>query len=92
VAAQYSQMQINTEQFLNLQKAAREYMLDEDHPERMDIIARRGSRETDAIKLKLYTIVKSFLEDGGWGEEFWEENVPRGPGKTMTWQGDAKSE
>lgn len=85
-------MHINTEQFLRLQQAAKGYMLDKDHPERMGVIAKRGKGETSAVKIKLFNTVKAFLEDGGWGEEFYGENVPQGPNKTLIWAGDKKFE
>lgn len=54
--------------FLKLQGAAKVYMLDEKFPERRKAIGAKSRSEKDLNKLKLYSLVKHFLEEEGWGE------------------------
>ena len=64
----FTSLEIDPEAFIHLQAAAKAYMLDDSYPERRECIGSKGSKETDLIKLKLFSCVKSFLEDEGWGE------------------------
>ncbi|POS86365.1 hypothetical protein EPUL_001465 [Erysiphe pulchra] len=61
-------LDITAEMFLKLQGAAKIYMLDEKFPERRKAIGAKSRSEKDLNKLKLYSLVKHFLEEEGWGE------------------------
>lgn len=89
----YSSLELSPENFVQLQTAAKEYMLDENHPERLDTIGQRGRGDTDLVKLKLWNFVKEFLDDLGNGHKFFGEHVPRVEGqapRTMLWPRDAE--
>ena len=89
----YSSLELSPESFVHLQTAAKEYMLDEDHPERLDTIGQRGRGDTDLVKLKLWNFVKEFLDDLGNGQSFFGEHVPGVEGqqpRTMIWPQDAE--
>lgn len=73
----YDKLQVSPEQFLHLQAAAKDYMLDPEHLERRDIIGRRQGAELASIKVKLYKITAAFLEDEGWGMRCWGPDAPR---------------
>ncbi|RKF64749.1 hypothetical protein OnM2_016071 [Erysiphe neolycopersici] len=61
-------LDITAEMFLKLQGAAKVYMLDEKFPDRRKAIGAKSRSEKDLNKLKLYSVVKHFLEEEGWGE------------------------
>jgi hypothetical protein len=89
----YSSLELSPESFVHLQTAAKEYMLDEHHPERLDTIGQRGRGDTDLVRLKLWNFVKEFLDDLGNGQRFFGENVPNVEGqapRTMMWPQDAE--
>ena len=89
----YSSLELSPENFIHLQNAAKEYMLDENHPERLDTIGQRGRGDTDLVKLKLWNLVKVFLDDLGNGQEFFGEHVPDVEGqapRTKIWPQDAE--
>ena len=89
----YSSLELSPESFIHLQTAAKEYMLDENHPERLDTIGHRGRGDTDLVRLKLWNIVKEFLDDLGNGQRFFGDHVPNVNGqapRTMIWPQDAE--
>jgi hypothetical protein len=89
----YSSLQLSPENFVHLQTAAKAYMLDKNHPERLDTIGQRGRGDTDLVRLKLWNFVKEFLDDLGNGQKFFGDHVPdvegQGP-RTMIWPQDAE--
>lgn len=81
----FTSLELTPEQFLHLQAAAKNYMLDEKYPERSECVGNRGRGDTDMIKLKLFGCVKSFLEDEGWGERCFGENAPGADQRKLKW-------
>ncbi|KAH7360504.1 hypothetical protein BKA65DRAFT_493288 [Rhexocercosporidium sp. MPI-PUGE-AT-0058] len=81
----FTSLELTAEQFLHLQAAAKNYMLDPNHPERSDCIGSRGRADTDMVKLKLFACVKSFLEDEGWGARCFTEDVEEGKFRKLKW-------
>jgi len=89
----YSSLELSPENFIRLQNAAKDYMLDENHPERLDTIGQRGRGDTDLVRLKLWNFVKEFLDDLGNGQKFFGEHVPHVEGqapRSMIWPQDAE--
>ncbi|KAJ5328912.1 hypothetical protein N7541_000960 [Penicillium brevicompactum] len=76
ISKMFSSLEISPENFLHLQAAAKNYMLDDDHPERRDCVGQRGKGDTEMVKLRLWNCVRQFLEAEGNGERFFGENVP----------------
>ncbi|KAK4983123.1 hypothetical protein LTR50_007408 [Elasticomyces elasticus] len=66
----FASLQLSPERFLYLQAAAKQYMLDPEHPERQDCVGSRGRGDSDMVKLKLYQCVRSFLEDEDMGLKY----------------------
>lgn len=64
----FMSLDVPVESFLRLQGAAKSYMLDERYPERREVIGSKRRAENDMSRLKLYSCVKYFLENEGWGE------------------------
>src|SRR2546421_337183 len=89
----YSSLQLSPEDFVELQTTAKAYMLDKNHPERLDTIGQRGRGDTASVKLKLWNFVKEFLDDLGNGQKFFGDHVAdvegQGP-RTMIWPQDAE--
>ena len=54
--------------FIELQNAAKMYMLDDNFPERRNCVGSKGNKESDLVRLKLFAEVESFLINGDWGE------------------------
>ncbi|CAG8028045.1 unnamed protein product [Penicillium salamii] len=75
ISKMFSSLEISPENFLHLQAAAKNYMLDDDHPERRDCVGQRGKGDTEMVKLRLWNCVRQFLEAEGNGERFFGENV-----------------
>lgn len=71
----FNSLEISPENFLHLQAAAKNYMLDPDFPDRRDCVGQRGRGDTDMVKLKLWNCVKDFLGKEGNGERFFSENT-----------------
>lgn len=71
----FTSLEISPENFLHLQAAAKNYMLDPDHPGRRDCVGQRGRGDIDMVKLKLWNCVKDFLGKEGNGERFFGENT-----------------
>ncbi|CAG8095046.1 unnamed protein product [Penicillium olsonii] len=75
ISKMFSSLEISPENFLHLQAAAKNYMLDDDHPERRDCVGQRGKGDIEMVKLRLWNCVRQFLEAEGNGERFFGENV-----------------
>lgn len=90
ISKMFTSLEISPENFLHLQSAAKNYMLNDDHPERRDCVGQRGKGDTEMVKLRLWNCVRQFLEAEGNGERFFGENVPHdgmGP-RTYIWPRD----
>jgi len=75
IAKMFSSLEISPENFLHLQAAAKNYMLNDEFPERRDCVGQRGKGDTEMVKLRLWNCVRQFLEAEGHGERFFGENV-----------------
>ncbi len=80
----FTSLEVTPEQFLHLQAAEKAYMLDPDRPERRDCVGSRGSSNTDMVKLKLFSCVESFLEEG-WGEKLFGPNAEGATSRKLKW-------
>ncbi|PNS20472.1 hypothetical protein CAC42_5922 [Sphaceloma murrayae] len=82
ISSMYASLQLSPENFLDLQAAAKVYMLDPDHPERQDCVGVRGKSDGKGVRLELTRCVREFLE-GGPGERYFGANSdpPGDPGK-----------
>lgn len=76
ISKMFTSLEISPENFLHLQAAAKNYMLNDDYPERRDCVGQRGKGDTEMVKLRLWNCVRQFLEAEGNGERFFGENVP----------------
>jgi hypothetical protein len=72
----FTSLELSPENFLYLQAAAKQFMLDPAHPERQACVGNRGKGDSDMVKLKLHHCVREFLENDGWGEKYFGENAP----------------
>lgn len=84
----YKSLQVTHEGFLQLQAAAKEYMLDSSHPERRDCVGQRGKGDSELVKLRLLRCVKEFLTAEGNGEIFfgaYASATAEGVNRTMIW-------
>ena len=86
----FNSLELAPENFLQLQAAAKAYMLDDEHPERRDTVGQRGKSDLDMVKLRLFNCVKDFLETERIGEQFFGAQVLGDDGKerTMIWPKD----
>jgi hypothetical protein len=75
ISKMFSSLEISPENFLHLQAAAKNYMLNDEHPERRDCVGQRGKGDSEMVKLRLWNCVRQFLEGEGNGERFFGENV-----------------
>ncbi|KAJ5766350.1 uncharacterized protein N7511_003966 [Penicillium nucicola] len=75
ISKMFSSLEISPENFLHLQAAAKNYMLNDEHPERRDCVGQRGKGDSEMVKLRLWNCVRQFLEQEGNGERFFGENV-----------------
>lgn len=71
----YASLELSPENFLHLQAAAKNYMLDDAHPERRDCVGQRGKGDSEMVKLRLWNCVRDFLESEGNGERYFGEHV-----------------
>ena len=76
MAKLFSSLELSPEDFLQLQSAAKFYMLDDDYPDRRETVGIRGKGDTELVKLKLLGCVKDFLEGQGNGARFFGPNAP----------------
>lgn len=81
----FTSLELTPEQFIHLQAAAKNYMLDDSYPERRECVGSRGRGDTDMVKLKLFECVKSFLEDEGWGEKCWGPDSDDAENRKLKW-------
>ncbi|OAL56973.1 hypothetical protein IQ07DRAFT_24186 [Pyrenochaeta sp. DS3sAY3a] len=71
----FMSLQLSPESFLQLQAQAKMFMLDPAHPERQDCVGNRGKGDNmDMVKLRLFSCVQDFLNNGA-GEQFFGERV-----------------
>lgn len=85
----FQSLQLAPEVFLSLQNAAKEYMLDPEHPERQATVRHKhATGGADLAKVKLWTCVEDFLKLG-WGEKFFGYlagiDAADGSPRTMFW-------
>jgi hypothetical protein len=81
----FASLDLNPEQFLYLQAAAKTYMLDRHHPERVDYVGKRRGNTDITIKFKLFACVKTFLEAEGWGEKYFGVEAPDAKSRKLKW-------
>jgi len=83
----FTSLELSPEGFLQLQSAAKYYMLDNAFPERKDTVGQRGKTDSDLVKLRLWNCAKDFLDNEGNGDRFFGPEAPADEGKlrTMFW-------
>ncbi|KAA8567570.1 hypothetical protein EYC84_008045 [Monilinia fructicola] len=83
----FTKLELAPEDFITLQAAAKDYMLDPRHPDRSACVGSKGKRDSDMTKLKLYACVRNFLSDEGegWGEKLFGKNSPSGATRKWMW-------
>ena len=89
----YESLEISPESFLHLQAAAKDFMINDDHPERYDTIGSRGRGDSDLVKLKLWKFTQDFLEEDDRGQEYFGEHALPSDGleqRSMVWPQDAE--
>jgi hypothetical protein len=79
----FTSLGIDPVEFLEVQAAAKDYMEDPEHPERLATVgyAKNDKKDKDTAKLNLASVVESFLEEEGWGERAFGKNAR---GRTST--------
>ncbi|CAD6442741.1 5027147d-d184-4329-a758-ac0262d8a730 [Sclerotinia trifoliorum] len=87
MAKVFTKLELAPEDFITLQAAAKDYMLDPKHPDRSACIGTKEKRDNDLTKLKLYACVRNFLADEGegWGERLFGRNSPSGATRRWIW-------
>lgn len=87
----FASLELEPEQFLQLQSTAKSWMLNDEHPNRRDVVGqkRNQNNNNDAAKLRLYSCVEAFLEDNNNGETFFghsaASSTPNVPSRTFFW-------
>jgi hypothetical protein len=71
----FASLELSPENFLQLQAAAKAYMLDDNYPERRECVGQRGKGDTEMVKLRLWNCVRNFLDAEGNGDRFFSEHV-----------------
>lgn len=72
----FNSLQLSPDAFLRLQAAAKDFMLDENHPERREVVGYKKLNEnSDVAKLKLWGCVDDFLRHDDIGERFFGHHV-----------------
>lgn len=89
----FTSLELAPEAFLRLQHAAKLYMLDDEFPERKDVVGHKKlSNNNDVAKLKLYECVEDFLQQDSIGEQFFghssSEATPDAQPRTFFWPED----
>lgn len=84
----FTSLETTPELFLAMQTAAKNYMLDEKYPHRRECVGSKGSRESDVVRLKLFSEVESFLENQGWAEKCFGVNSPGYMTRKYKWPTD----
>lgn len=72
----FTSLELSPENFLYLQAAAKQYMLNSDYPDRQACVGNRGRGDNEMVKARMYQCVREFLEAEGWGEKYFGENAP----------------
>ena len=85
MATVFGGLELDGEQFVRMQAAAKTFMLDPNHPERSDSVGGRGRGDTDMTKLKLFACVKQFLEEEGWGDRCFGPDAPGVEFRKLKW-------
>lgn len=82
-------LELGIDEFVQIQAAAKQYMLDPNHPDR-DQCVNPNRDEFSNTKLKMWETCKAFLEDEGWGERLWGADAPYidEPERTLKWPND----
>jgi len=83
----FTSLGIDPVEFLEVQAAAKEYMEDPQHPERLATVgyAKNDKKDKDTAKLNLASVVESFLEEEGWGERAFGKNARGRTSTKMQW-------
>ncbi|MCJ1397069.1 hypothetical protein MMC11_000261 [Xylographa trunciseda] len=83
----FTSLELSPECFLQLQSAAKNYMLNDVFPDRRETVGQRGRGDSELVKLRLWNCVKDFLEGEGNGQKFFAPDVPgdEGVARTMFW-------
>lgn len=89
----FNTLELSVEAFLELQNAAKDFMLDDNHPERRNVVGYKKSNiNNDIAKLKLWNCVDEFLRLENVGEKFFGHqvniNTPEAPVRTFFWPQD----
>ena len=89
----FTSLELAPEQFLKLQNAAKDYMLNEEHPERKDVVGhKKHNNNNDTAKLRLYQCVEDFLQQDENGENFFghssQTGEPDALPRTLFWPED----
>lgn len=74
VGSMFRDLELPPEEFLNLKLAAKNYMLDANHPERRECIGSRNRGDAEIVRLRLHACVEAFLNEGN-GQRFFGANV-----------------
>jgi hypothetical protein len=59
----FTSLEVATDRFIEMQNAAKKYMLDENYPHRRECVGTKETGEPDLVKLKLFAEVESFVEN-----------------------------
>ncbi|MCJ1386951.1 hypothetical protein MMC17_010080 [Xylographa soralifera] len=83
----FTSLELSPESFLQLQSAAKNYMLSDAFPDRRETVGQRGRGDSELVKLRLWNCVKDFLEGEGNGQRFFAPDIPGDEGvvRTMFW-------
>ena len=80
----FTSLELSPESFLQLQSAAKNYMLNDTYPDRRETVGQRGRGDSELVKLRLWNCVKEFLETEGNGERFFGPHISGDEGRTRT--------
>jgi hypothetical protein len=72
----FTSLELSPENFLYLQAAAKQYMLNADYPDRQACVGNRGRGDNEMVKARMYQCVREFLETENWGEKYFGEKAP----------------
>ena len=83
----YTSLELEPEKFLQLQAAAKTYMLDPDHPDRRECVGQRGKGDSELVKMRLWNTVARFLDEEGYGHSHFGSQVlgEQGLKRSMVW-------
>ncbi|KAI1618283.1 hypothetical protein EDD36DRAFT_26276 [Exophiala viscosa] len=92
----FTSLELAPENFLRLQNAAKDFMLDDAHPERRDVVGqKKNTGGADVAKLNLWNCVEEFLSLHGYGERYFTpgagEGIPGAPQRTIFWPRDSQT-